>query len=78
MQAFMLWMSGNSVQIFSVAITAMLMFSPIKALMSMSQGKPSHFHSSYLVIWKQNNARSRSDKSVVTRLTRKFLLRLNI
>jgi hypothetical protein len=38
MQAFMLWMSGNSVQIFSVAITAMLMFSPIKALLSMSQG----------------------------------------
>ncbi|KAF9307786.1 hypothetical protein BG003_000182 [Podila horticola] len=37
MQAFMLWMSGNSVQIFSVAITAMLMFSPIKALVSMSQ-----------------------------------------
>ncbi|KAK3810118.1 MAG: hypothetical protein J3Q66DRAFT_404888 [Benniella sp.] len=37
MQAFMLWMSGNSVQIFSVAITAMLMFSPIKALLSMSQ-----------------------------------------
>ncbi|KAF9024768.1 hypothetical protein BGZ52_010378 [Haplosporangium bisporale] len=37
MQAFMLWMSGNSVQIFSVAITAMLMFSPIKALFSMSQ-----------------------------------------
>ncbi|KAG0330208.1 hypothetical protein BGZ99_007069 [Dissophora globulifera] len=37
MQAFMLWMSGNTVQIFSVAITAMLMFSPIKALMSMSQ-----------------------------------------
>ncbi|KAF9918364.1 hypothetical protein BX616_009157 [Lobosporangium transversale] len=37
MQAFMLWMSGNSVQIFSVAITAMLMFSPIRALMSMSQ-----------------------------------------
>ncbi|KAF9187897.1 hypothetical protein BGZ51_000992 [Haplosporangium sp. Z 767] len=37
MQAFMLWMSGNSVQIFSVAITAMLMFSPIRALMNMSQ-----------------------------------------
>ncbi|KAF9358816.1 hypothetical protein BGX26_000819 [Mortierella sp. AD094] len=37
MQAFMLWMSGNSVQIFSVAITAMLMFSPIRAVMSMSQ-----------------------------------------
>ncbi|KAG0334529.1 hypothetical protein BG004_000370, partial [Podila humilis] len=37
MQGFMLWMSGNSVQIFSVAITAMLMFSPIRALFSMSQ-----------------------------------------
>ncbi|KAI7832455.1 hypothetical protein BC939DRAFT_418642 [Gamsiella multidivaricata] len=37
MQAFMLWMSGNSVQIFSVAITAMLMFSPIRALVNMSQ-----------------------------------------
>ncbi|KAF8961043.1 hypothetical protein BGZ46_001458 [Entomortierella lignicola] len=37
MQAFMLWMSGNSVQIFSVAITAMLMFSPIRALVGMSQ-----------------------------------------
>ncbi|KAF9584504.1 hypothetical protein BGW38_006208 [Lunasporangiospora selenospora] len=35
MQAFMLWMSGNSVQIFSVAITGMLMVSPIRALMSM-------------------------------------------
>ena len=38
MQAFMLWMSGNSVQIFSVAITGMLMITPIKALMSMGQG----------------------------------------
>ncbi|KAG0197662.1 hypothetical protein BGX28_008812 [Mortierella sp. GBA30] len=37
MQAFMLWMSGNSVQIFSVAITGMLMVSPIKALMNMAQ-----------------------------------------
>ncbi|KAF9954092.1 hypothetical protein BGZ72_004923 [Mortierella alpina] len=37
MQAFMLWMSGNSVQIFSVAITGMLMITPIKALMSMGQ-----------------------------------------
>ncbi|KAG0056854.1 hypothetical protein BGZ83_003148 [Gryganskiella cystojenkinii] len=37
MQGFMLWMSGNSVQIFSVAITAMLMFSPIRAIMTMSQ-----------------------------------------
>ncbi|CAO3565472.1 unnamed protein product [Mortierella alpina] len=37
MQAFMLWMSGNSVQIFSVAITGMLMVTPIKALMGMAQ-----------------------------------------
>ncbi|KAF9164954.1 hypothetical protein DFQ27_006410 [Actinomortierella ambigua] len=37
MQAFMLWMSGNSVQIFSVAITAMLMFSPIRAILNMAQ-----------------------------------------
>lgn len=35
MNAFMLWMSGNGVQIFSVMITGMLFFQPIKALMSM-------------------------------------------
>ncbi|RHZ78786.1 hypothetical protein Glove_156g97 [Diversispora epigaea] len=34
MNAFMLWMSGNGVQIFSVMITGMLFFQPIKALMS--------------------------------------------
>ncbi|CAG8687508.1 24007_t:CDS:2 [Dentiscutata erythropus] len=34
MSVFMLWMSGNSVQIFSVMITGMLFFQPIKALMS--------------------------------------------
>ncbi|CAG8502353.1 8313_t:CDS:2 [Funneliformis caledonium] len=33
MNAFMLWMSGNGVQIFSVMITGMLFFQPIKALM---------------------------------------------
>ncbi|KAI1321342.1 hypothetical protein EDD11_006679 [Mortierella claussenii] len=38
-QMFMLYMSGNTVQIFSVAVTFMLMISPIKALFSMSQGK---------------------------------------
>ena len=41
MQAFMLWMSGNSVQIFSAAITGMLMVTPIKALMGMAQGTSS-------------------------------------
>ncbi|KAG9303724.1 hypothetical protein G9A89_018621 [Geosiphon pyriformis] len=34
MNAFMLWMSGNGVQIFSVMITGMLFFQPIKALMA--------------------------------------------
>ncbi|PKC06072.1 transmembrane protein 85 [Rhizophagus irregularis] len=33
MNAFMLWMSGNGVQIFSVMIKGMLFFQPIKALM---------------------------------------------
>ncbi|CAG8592237.1 1722_t:CDS:2 [Paraglomus occultum] len=33
MNAFMLWMSGSGVTIFSVMITGMLFFSPIKALM---------------------------------------------
>ncbi|CAG8470499.1 8560_t:CDS:2 [Ambispora gerdemannii] len=34
MNAFMLWMSGNGVQIFSVMITGMLFFQPIKALLT--------------------------------------------
>ncbi|CAG8450235.1 2331_t:CDS:2 [Ambispora leptoticha] len=34
MNAFMLWMSGNGVQIFSVMITGMLFFQPIKALLA--------------------------------------------
>ena len=32
MQMFMLWMSGNSVQIFSIMITAMLLFNGVKAI----------------------------------------------
>ena len=39
MNAFMLWMSGNGVQIFSVMITGMLFFQPIKALMGLDSGK---------------------------------------
>jgi hypothetical protein len=39
MNAFMLWMSGNGVQIFSVMITGMLFFQPIKALMGIDSGK---------------------------------------
>ncbi|CAJ0849981.1 1370_t:CDS:2 [Entrophospora sp. SA101] len=34
MNVFMLWMSGNGVQIFSVMITGMLLVQPIKALMN--------------------------------------------
>ncbi|CAG8812953.1 24883_t:CDS:2, partial [Racocetra persica] len=34
MSVIMLWLSGNSVQIFSVMITGMLFFQPIKAMMS--------------------------------------------
>ncbi|KAI9228406.1 MAG: hypothetical protein DHS80DRAFT_15571, partial [Piptocephalis tieghemiana] len=34
MNAFMLWMSGNSVQIFSIMITGMLLINPIKAVAS--------------------------------------------
>ncbi|KAL1915521.1 uncharacterized protein VTP21DRAFT_6645 [Calcarisporiella thermophila] len=34
MNMFMLWMSGNGVQIFSMIITFMLFFQPIKAIMN--------------------------------------------
>ncbi|KAI8141197.1 hypothetical protein BJV82DRAFT_619661 [Fennellomyces sp. T-0311] len=37
MNAFMLYMTGNGVQIFSVMITAMLFFQPAKAIMSIQQ-----------------------------------------
>ncbi|RKP25510.1 hypothetical protein SYNPS1DRAFT_15547, partial [Syncephalis pseudoplumigaleata] len=36
MNAFMLWMSGNGVQIFSIMITAMLFFQPVKAMMNLN------------------------------------------
>ncbi|KAI8092968.1 uncharacterized protein BX664DRAFT_328614 [Halteromyces radiatus] len=37
MNAFMIYMSGNGVQIFSVMITVMLFITPIKAIMSLNQ-----------------------------------------
>ncbi|ORZ02426.1 hypothetical protein BCR43DRAFT_481532 [Syncephalastrum racemosum] len=37
MNAIMIYMSGNGVQIFSVMITGMLFFQPIKAIMSLNQ-----------------------------------------
>jgi len=38
MQAFMLYMSGGGVQIFSMGIVAMLLFNPFKALASLNAG----------------------------------------
>ncbi|KAJ1919464.1 hypothetical protein H4219_001934 [Mycoemilia scoparia] len=39
MQIFMAWMSGTSVQIFSIIVTAMVLFSPIKAIIGVNEGK---------------------------------------
>eukprot|EP00004_Rigifila_ramosa_P012515 TRINITY_DN2708_c0_g1_i1.p2 TRINITY_DN2708_c0_g1~~TRINITY_DN2708_c0_g1_i1.p2 ORF type:complete len:107 (-),score=26.55 TRINITY_DN2708_c0_g1_i1:25-345(-) len=36
MNLFMLWMAGNSVQIFSIMITVMAIFSPVKAIFGIS------------------------------------------
>ena len=35
--AFMLWMSGSSIQIFSIMMTAMALFNPIKALAAINE-----------------------------------------
>ena len=46
MNAFMMWMSGSGVQIFSILITAMLVFQPIRGILGTNaafapfQGKP--------------------------------------
>jgi hypothetical protein len=40
MNGFMLYMSGNSVQIFSVMVTVMLLINAIKAIMAIQQGTP--------------------------------------
>ncbi|KAI8924514.1 hypothetical protein BC831DRAFT_465378 [Entophlyctis helioformis] len=37
MNAFMLYMSGNSIQIFSILVTVMLLFNSVKAAMGVSQ-----------------------------------------
>jgi len=36
MTAFMLWMSGNQIQLFSIMMVGMAMFSPVKALFSVN------------------------------------------
>lgn len=35
--AFMLWMSGSSIQIFSIMMTGMALFNPLKALLTMNE-----------------------------------------
>lgn len=42
MNAIMIYMSGNGVQLFSVMITAMLFWNPIKAIASLNQSKQSN------------------------------------
>jgi hypothetical protein len=37
MNAFMLWMSGSSVQIFSILITSMLLYNPIKSILQVNE-----------------------------------------
>ena len=38
MTAFMLWMSGSTVNIFSIMITVMYLFNPLKALFQVNKG----------------------------------------
>lgn len=40
MNAFMLYMSGNSVQIFSIGILVMLLLNPLKAIANINSGVP--------------------------------------
>jgi hypothetical protein len=49
MQAFMLYMSGGGVQIFSMGIVAMLLLSPFKNLSSMNSGS-SVLANQYLIV----------------------------
>jgi hypothetical protein len=42
MNAIMIYMSGNGVQIFSVMITAMLFWNPLKAIFTLNQSKQQH------------------------------------
>jgi hypothetical protein len=38
MNGFMMWMAGNAVQIFSLAITAMMFFQGLKGLLGTTKG----------------------------------------
>lgn len=44
MNAIMIYMSGTSLQIFTVMVTAMLFFNPVKAIMTTQQSKNSVYH----------------------------------
>lgn len=44
MNAIMIYMSGTSLQIFTVMVTAMLFFNPVKAIMTTQQSKNSFYH----------------------------------
>ena len=50
MQAFMLYMSGGGVQIFSMGIVAMLLLSPFKNLSSMNTGSSMLAHQSFMIL----------------------------
>ncbi|RUS20082.1 LOW QUALITY PROTEIN: hypothetical protein BC937DRAFT_86397 [Endogone sp. FLAS-F59071] len=50
MQGFMMWMTGNGVQIFSVMFTVMLFWQPIKAISNLGQGI-SEFVFKYVIGW---------------------------
>jgi hypothetical protein len=51
MNAFMLWMSGSGVQIFSIMITVMLLYNPFKAIFSVQKGTRKHYLlSAYLLL----------------------------
>jgi hypothetical protein len=44
MNAIMIYMSGTSLQIFTVMVTAMLFFNPVKAIMTTQQSKNLFYH----------------------------------
>lgn len=44
MNAIMIYMSGTSLQIFTVMVTAMLFFNPVKAIMTTQQSKCPDLH----------------------------------
>ncbi|KAJ1510438.1 hypothetical protein HMI54_001597 [Coelomomyces lativittatus] len=58
MNLFMMYMSGNSLQIFSIFITVMMFWNPIKALIGMQNGFQTleGTGSDHLLLWKQKFA----------------------